>query len=170
MSDGKVQRGKAAHREPHNMRGPIGDRAHHVSEIFGRTDLVIGLQVGWHIGRRIAARAIRCAAIMTGKKIDLRVPAVDLPRKLVHESDARATCDRSNMKPDAVGGGDHHSGPRAGFRLAASRSGWCSRKASADSTSRAKANTSTSLPNGPTICTATGMPSGARPHGSEIAG
>ena len=85
MSDRKMQRGKAAHREPHNMRGPIGDRAHHVSEIFGRTHLVIGLQVGWHVRRGIAPRAIRCAAIMTGKKINLRIPAADVPGKLVHE-------------------------------------------------------------------------------------
>src|SRR5215472_8277357 len=118
-----MQRGKAAHREPYDMRGPIGDRAHYVSEILGRTHLVIGLQVGWHVGRRIAARAIRCAAIMTREKVDLRIPAAGVARKLVHEQERCAASDGANMKPDTVGGSDHHSGTRSSFS---------SRKAAAD--------------------------------------
>lgn len=86
----EMQGGKAAHRQADDMSRTIGDRTHHISEVFGRADLTIGVRRFWHIGRRIAARAIGRAAKIAREETDLRVPAARIAGELVDEYKRRA--------------------------------------------------------------------------------
>src|ERR1700731_3844276 len=68
MAQAEMQGRKAAHREPDDVGRAVAHGAHHVGQVLGRADLIIGADACRHIRRRIAARAINRAAIVAGKK------------------------------------------------------------------------------------------------------
>ena len=97
MAQAEMQGGKAAHREPDDVGRAVAHGAHHVGQVLGRADLIVGADALRHIGGRIAARAVRRAMVMAGKETDLWVPAARVAGKFVHENKRRPAANRASF-------------------------------------------------------------------------
>ncbi len=95
MPHAEMQGGKAAHRQPDDVRRLIRDRAHHIGEIVGRALLAIGIDRRRYVRWRVAARAIDRAAKIAREMTRPADPSFAHRRK-IRERERAVRRDRSN--------------------------------------------------------------------------
>src|SRR5579871_6100593 len=102
MADAEMQRRKAAHREPDDMRFPLANMVEHGEDIVGRACLRIGGDAFRHVRRRKAPRVIRNGAIALAEMPHLRLVATQVAREFVHEDHRMARSGFLEIEADAV--------------------------------------------------------------------
>jgi hypothetical protein len=100
----EVQRGKRAHGKADYVRALDAERVEHAADVVPGAGLRVALEVLGHVGRRVAARVVRNAAVAARKVAHLRLPAAVVAAELVHEHDRRAAARLLEIELDAVVG------------------------------------------------------------------
>jgi hypothetical protein len=90
MVERDLQGGIAAHRQADEMRALDSKMVECGDAIAHHMQIGIGLRIGRHVGRRIAARGISDAAMALAEFAHLRLPAAMVGSEFVHEQDRRA--------------------------------------------------------------------------------
>ena len=108
-----MKRGERAHRQPDHVRALDAERIEHAARVVARSRLGVALDLRRHVGRRIAARVVRDAAVAARKMPQLRLPASAIAGELVHEEDRGSRAGLLEKQPDAVVRGDcwHNAKP-----------------------------------------------------------
>src|SRR6185312_4286401 len=102
MAQSEMQRGEAAHREPHDMRAVDAQMVEHRGNVVGGTRLRIGTRALGHIGGRIAPGVEGNAAITLAEMTELRLPAPEIAGEFVDEDDWRSVAGLLVVKADSV--------------------------------------------------------------------
>src|SRR6516162_7054500 len=85
-----MQRSKAAHREPHDMRFGLGDMIEQCEDIVGGARLRVGGDVLWYVRRRKAARVEGNRAITLSEIPNLRLKAAQIAGEFMNQDQRMA--------------------------------------------------------------------------------